>query len=59
MRSLCLEVCSGRGKGVREGGAALSQVRQPMSFRFFILVSIFQVCWLREEVWLARTVPGD
>lgn len=46
-------------EGSERGGAALSQVRQPMSFRFFIPVSIFQVCWAREEVWLARTVPGD
>lgn len=46
-------------EGSEREGAALSQDRQPMSFRFFIPVSIFQVCWVREEVRLARTVPGD
>lgn len=44
--SLCPDVCSGRGEGVREEGAALSLFRKQVSFSFSIPVSNFQVCWV-------------
>ena len=32
--------------GMREGGAAQSQVGRPVPFSLFILLNIFQVCWV-------------